>query len=126
MHDAIFHELQIHPAKPGIGVKKRLEDLVFLHREKGQEPIAYAIKNVPAGLNCYMILSPTPLRDGQKPTKFESPFGPTYPYANIEFNPKTKVVSVHLTGQGRDQDPVYTMRQCNPKVWVIRKQDRLC
>ncbi|KAL7569665.1 hypothetical protein ACA910_008319 [Epithemia clementina (nom. ined.)] len=125
-NDELFHNLQIHPAKPGVGLKKRMEDLVYLHYEKmHSKAVAFAIKNVPKGLNYFLILSPDPVREGQKPVSFEGPtFCPTmYPYATVEFNLETTVAAVRLVGEKAGDEPLYTMRECNAKVWVIKRHD---
>lgn len=126
--DSLFNRLQIHPAKPGIGVKKRLEDLIFLHYENIEKALGFAIKNVPRGLNFFMILSPTPLGKAQKPANFEGPpfCKVMYPYASVEFNLETNVASVKVAGQGKGDPPLYTIRQCNAKVWVIKRRDIVC
>jgi hypothetical protein len=132
MEDALFHKLQIRPAKPGIvgsGLKGRFEDLVFLHEEDIlNRGIGFAIKNVPKGLNYYQILTPTPLRDTQKPVKFQGPSfcDEMFLFADVKFNIKSNVVSVKLSGQAKDAAPVYSMRQCNEKVWVVKKQNTVC
>ena len=123
-NDELFHGLQIHPAKPGLGIKKRLEDLVFLHYETvADQALGFAIKNVSKGLNYFLILSPQPIQEGQKAVSFEGPtFCPTmYPYAAVEFNLHSTVASVRIMGQSKDDEPLYTIRQCNSKVWVIKR-----
>lgn len=123
-HDELFHRLLISPAKPGLGIRNRMEQLVFAHYEGVENAsLGFAIHNVPKGLNYFAILSPKPMHEGAKQVPFQGPeFCPVmYPYATIEFNIKTTVASVSITGHGKDDDPLYTMRQCNPKVWVIKR-----
>eukprot|EP00522_Entomoneis_paludosa_P016880 CAMPEP_0172464096 /NCGR_PEP_ID=MMETSP1065-20121228/49350_1 /TAXON_ID=265537 /ORGANISM="Amphiprora paludosa, Strain CCMP125" /LENGTH=288 /DNA_ID=CAMNT_0013220237 /DNA_START=62 /DNA_END=929 /DNA_ORIENTATION=+ len=132
--DTLFHNLQIHPAKPGIGIQKRLEDLVFLHYENQEEfqnqvALGFAVKSPSKGLNHYLILSPTPMREGQAPVK--SIDGPVfchqmYPFASIEFDLQRNVANVRIAGQGKEDPPLYTLHQCNEKVWVVKKRNDVC
>eukprot|EP00523_Entomoneis_sp_CCMP467_P004511 CAMPEP_0168757212 /NCGR_PEP_ID=MMETSP0724-20121128/21050_1 /TAXON_ID=265536 /ORGANISM="Amphiprora sp., Strain CCMP467" /LENGTH=281 /DNA_ID=CAMNT_0008806015 /DNA_START=15 /DNA_END=860 /DNA_ORIENTATION=- len=124
--DALFHKLQIHPSKPGLGVKKRLEDLVHMHYEgQLEQPLAFCSKNPSKGLNYFLIMSPKPLREGQQPMKkLEGPtFCPNvYPYARVEFDLQEQIGKVHLVGERAGDPPLYTIHQCNPKVWVVKRQ----
>jgi hypothetical protein len=129
--DKVWQNLGIFPAKPGIGMKKRLEDMVMTHADvktftgNQYEPVCLICKNVPQGLDHYVLLSPTPIREGQKPTNFVGPPGheDMYLYASIVFNMDTQVCGIRVTGQGKDDEPLYTLRQCNDNVWVIKKKD---
>lgn len=127
LEDALFHELQISPAKPGMGVKKRLEDLVYLHQESDpQSVIGYAMKNVPRGLNHFLIMRNTPLYDNQKRITFTEnpPFGDMYPYATLEFDVKAKIGRIKTAFSFPNVtkgEPPFTLHQCNPKVWVLKR-----
>jgi hypothetical protein len=61
-------DLLIEPAM-GFGVRRMMQDLVVLHRNKRidekQTPICFAVKDVPVGANFYKILSTKPGREGQ-------------------------------------------------------------
>jgi hypothetical protein len=128
LEDELFHELQIKPAKPGIlGPRKKLEDLVYLHQQsKPQNVIGYAIKNVPKGLNYYFIMRDKPLYDNQSPITFTEnpPFGSMYPFCSVEFDPKAKIGRVRTTftlPRFTKGEPMFTLHQCNPKVWVLKR-----
>lgn len=128
LDDTRFHDLRIDPAKPGlIGPRNSMEDMVFLHYEGKDEPLAYAMRDPTRGLDHYLILRPTPLSPTQKPSHFKSPFGNMYTYANVEFLVKEKFVRVHpifhKKTEGEQTDNEYiTIHQCNPKVWVVKKK----
>lgn len=131
LHDQLYHGIQIHPAVTGLNVRKRLEGLVYCHYEQdlGRNPLCYAVKNVPKGLNHYVLLRTKPLYEGQAKSLIESPLSECYTYAGVEFDYQAKMGKIktvyHPASQGKDV-PRYTFYQCNPNVWVIKKMGTIC
>jgi hypothetical protein len=44
-----------------------------------------------------------------------------YTFASIEFDYDTHVCSIKIVGQGKDDTPLYSCRQCDKETWVIKK-----
>lgn len=130
LNDQLFYGIQMSPAVRGVNVKKRLENLVYVHHETDTgRPLCYAVKNVSRGLNYYVLLSTRPVFEGQQPSEIQSPFGDCYTWAGVEFDIKTKIGRIKTvyhpkSQQPRPEDPRYTFYQCNPNVWVIKKLDK--
>ena len=70
---------------------------------------------------------------GQPKSPIPSPYGDTYTYAAVEFDIEQKIGKVHpifYTKQESETrhhpEPLWTMHQCNPKVWVIKRRGQVC
>jgi hypothetical protein len=44
-----------------------------------------------------------------------------YTFASIEFDYDTHVCSIKIVGQGKNDTPLYSCRQCDKETWVIKK-----
>jgi hypothetical protein len=134
LNDELFHDLQIHPSKSGVAnIRGRIEDLVHLHMEgQPNAPLCYAAKNASKGLNHYALLRTEPLYKGQEPSPIKSPHGDMYTYAAIEFDIKQKVGKVTTIFRSQEEKdlaaaqkesrmPMFTLHQCNPNVWVVKR-----
>jgi hypothetical protein len=146
LDDKLWNNIVVSPAtKDVVNVKKRLEKMVYVHFDDRKDaktkrtdnslnlPLCYAVKNVPCGLNHYLLLSTKPIFDGQQPSHFVPSLSAfsnqnTYTWASVEFDVKKKVGHIKTVYHPKSQqplpsDPRYTFYQTNPNVWIIKKLD---
>ena len=130
LDDKLFHGIQIGPTKSGPNIHARIEDLVYVHYEEQRDkPLCYASKNPSRGLNYYALLGTAPFFDGQQESPMISPYGGTYSFASIEFDYKAKVGRVNTIYKPKEyprDEPTFTLHQCNPKVWVVKRRGTVC
>lgn len=113
----------------GNQVHRGLQDLVSITKggsnknNNKQGVLAFCIKDVPKGVNAFKILNSGPNHKSQAPTQFKGPNNlDLYNYASIYFDYDSRVGSIKVAGQPKDDPPLYTVRQCTQSVWVVKRQ----